>query len=231
MIPKIIHYCWFGGNPKPKHVLEYIEFWRKHNPSYTIKEWNEQNFDIKVNSYTYEAYLLGKYAFVSDVARLFALKEEGGIYLDTDVRVLKSFDELLNHKSFLGLESSTLVSTACIGAEKGCDWITDFLNIYNKIHFVDFKGIIDVTPNTMRLTRYLKNQSLFDSSQIKLYSIDVLSAKLFPSMEYVTSEKTICIHEFAGSWTKSINYSYWDRIKYVYVRLKALILTKYAFCK
>ena len=89
MIPKIIHYCWFGGKPKPKETLEYIETWRKFFPDYEIKEWNESNFDYKAYRYTHEAYLVKKFAYVSDVCRLKALYDYGGIYFDTDVKVLE----------------------------------------------------------------------------------------------------------------------------------------------
>lgn len=100
MIPKIIHYCWFGRKEKPQQVVRFIEGWKQKLPNYTIKEWNEDNFDVNSCDFTREAYIHKKYAFVSDVARLYALFVEGGIYMDTDVEVIKSFDDLL-HESFL----------------------------------------------------------------------------------------------------------------------------------
>ena len=109
MIPKIIHYCWFGRKPKPQKVLEYIETWKKFFPDFEMKEWNEDNFDVNMMPYTKEAYYAKKYAFVSDVARLYALVHEGGIYFDTDIRVVKRFsDELLNSHGFLGFEHDVL---------------------------------------------------------------------------------------------------------------------------
>ena len=104
MIPKIIHYCWFGGNPLPKSAIECIESWKQFFPDYEIKEWNETNFDIHLNRYTEEAYQQKKWAFVSDVARLWALVHEGGIYMDTDVEVVRPLDDLLKNKAFIGFE-------------------------------------------------------------------------------------------------------------------------------
>lgn len=131
MIPKRIHYCWFGKKEKPLVVLNYIEGWRQMNPDYEIKEWNESNFDVNFCTYTREAYAIGCYALVSDVARIYALIKEGGIYLDTDVEVVKPFDSLLINQSFIGLETPYRLGTACIGAEKGCPWLKDFYSNYH----------------------------------------------------------------------------------------------------
>ena len=124
MIPKIIHYCWFGKNPKPSDVLEYIETWRKFLPDYEIKEWNESNFDIHCNRFVYEAYHIKKFAFVSDFCRLLALYNDGGIYLDTDVEMKKPFDKFLKHKAFVGYEwgggeKERLHQYRCLGFRKG----------------------------------------------------------------------------------------------------------------
>ena len=107
MIPRIIHYCWFGRKPKPEKVIEYINTWKEHCPDYEIIEWNEDNFDVNQMPFTREAYKTRKFAFVSDVCRLFALMKFGGIYMDTDVRVLKSFDDYINFKSFTMLNCSS----------------------------------------------------------------------------------------------------------------------------
>ena len=110
MIPKIIHYCWFGGNDKLESVMKCIESWKKYLPDYEIMEWNESNFNIKkANQYVREAYDNKKWAFVTDYVRLIALYENGGIYFDTDVEVFKSFDSLLSEKAFFGFESTIYV--------------------------------------------------------------------------------------------------------------------------
>ena len=119
MIPKKIHYCWFGGNPLPEMAHRCIESWKKYCPDYEIKEWNESNFDLNCCAYVREAYAAHKWAFVSDVARLQALVSEGGIYMDTDVEVIKPLDELLKYEAISGFESEDRVPTGMMACEKG----------------------------------------------------------------------------------------------------------------
>ncbi len=104
MIPKVIHYCWFGRNPLPKSALKCIASWRKYFPNYEIKEWNEDNFDVNIIPYTQEAYSVGKYAFVSDYARFKILYENGGLYFDTDVEVIRPMDDIIERGAFMGVE-------------------------------------------------------------------------------------------------------------------------------
>ena len=118
-IPKIIHYCWFGKNEKSDLAKKCIDSWKKKCPDYQIIEWNEENFDITTNEYVYEAYMNKKWAFVSDFVRIFALYNNGGIYLDTDVEILKNMDEFLCNTTFFGFETIDKVSTGIIGAQKG----------------------------------------------------------------------------------------------------------------
>lgn len=219
MIPKILHYCWFGKSKKPQQVVEYIKQWRKLNPDYEIKEWNESNFDYTSIPYTHEAYLLKKYAFVSDVARLYALYTEGGIYLDTDIRCVKSFDILLTNTSFIGKEAPFRISTACIGAEKGSLWILDFMNSYLSTHFIGYNGIADMDPNTWKLTDYLNRTLDEQSHDLTIYDIDVLCAKTFPLMKNKITEKTICVHEYSGSWKKNSTRRF-ARLKNIYIHCK-----------
>lgn len=103
MIPKVIHYCWFGGNPLPKSAQKCIALWRKYLPDYEIKEWNENNFDVNIIPYTAEAYKAKKYAFVSDYARFWILYKYGGLYFDTDVEVIKNMDDIISKGPFMGL--------------------------------------------------------------------------------------------------------------------------------
>ena len=112
MIPKKIHYCWFGGNPLPPLAVKCIESWKKYLPDYEIKEWNESNFDLNYNDYVREAYEAKKWAFITDVVRLYAMVTEGGIYMDTDVEVLKPLDELLQYDAVSGFESSSRIRQA-----------------------------------------------------------------------------------------------------------------------
>ena len=114
---KIIHYCWFGGNKKPKNFNKYIKTWKKFLPDYEIKEWNEQNFDVNSTEFSKEAYKMKKWAFVSDVARIYALKEHGGVYFDTDIEVAKKIDHLIENEIWLGREDDKFLATAMIGAK------------------------------------------------------------------------------------------------------------------
>ena len=119
MIPKKIHYCWFGGNPLPELAIKCLESWKKYCPDYEIIEWNETNFNLDSCEYVREAYQAKKWAFVSDYARLKVVYDNGGIYLDTDVELIKSLDRLLKNKSFFGTETTGVVATGLgFGAEK-----------------------------------------------------------------------------------------------------------------
>ncbi|RGX78343.1 hypothetical protein DXA68_12330 [Bacteroides stercorirosoris] len=139
MIPKIIHYCWFGGKPLPPKAKKYIESWKKFCPDYEIKEWNESNFDVHCCRYVEEAYNAKKWAFVSDYARFLALYNEGGIYFDTDIEVLKPFDNLLGCGAFFGFGWETL-TLPVFGASKALIVIERFYTTMNKEHL--FKQMV-----------------------------------------------------------------------------------------
>ena len=154
MIEKKIHYIWFGSNPLPPLAKKCIESWKKFCPDYEIVEWNETNFDVNQNIYTKEAYENKKWAFVSDYVRLYALYHHGGIYMDTDVEVLKNLDDYLNHDAFSGFESSNAIPTGIIGAKKGNYHIKQLLNEYNDRHFILPNGEMDLTTNVTTITNY-----------------------------------------------------------------------------
>lgn len=196
MIPKVIHYCWFGRQVKPQLVIDYIEVWHRVLSDYEIKEWNEDNFNVDSLPYTAQAYKAKKYAFVSDVCRMYALLE-GGIYLDTDVRVLRTFDNFLKNKSFIGIEARNRLGTAVIGAEPNTPWIKDFLQEYNSIPFQKGNGKFDLLPNTTRLTSFL---SQYDGEQPEIYAQDFFSAKDYKSGTVSITGNTVCVHEFSSSW-------------------------------
>lgn len=203
MIPKIIHYCWFGRKPKPEKVIEFINTWKKHCPDYEIIEWNEDNFDVNQMPFTKEAYKTRKYAFVSDVCRLFALIKFGGIYLDTDVRVLKSFDDYINYKSFIGKEFPFKVSTAVIGSERDCKWLKLFYESYNNKHFITKYGFLNKKENTAILTQLLNRIYPDYVRELEIFDIDVFCGKLYVKKEYMITERTVTVHEFAGTWINS----------------------------
>ena len=125
MIPKIIHYCWFGDKELPKLAKKCLASWKKYCPDYQIKCWNESNFDVNSNQYVKEAYENKKYAFVTDYVRLYALYNFGGVYMDTDVEVIKNIDDFLNCKGFSSFESTNLVPTGILASEKELPIIID----------------------------------------------------------------------------------------------------------
>lgn len=197
-IPKIIHYCWFGGKPKPQEVLEYIETWKKFFPDYEIKEWNESNFDYKAYRYTYEAYKVKKFAYVSDVCRLKALYDYGGIYFDTDIEVVNSFDKYLKDSSFVGYEVEDLIGTGVIGAEKHCAWIKRFLETYRNSDFIMNYGGYNLLPNTVRLTNLLS--TLPDNDKPCIYPLDVFCAMNWRTHQEYCTPQTVSVHHYKASW-------------------------------
>lgn len=209
MIPKKIHYCWFGGHPLPKDVRKYIDSWKEFCPDYEIKEWNEQNFDVNMCQYTREAYLNKKWAFVSDVARVYALSQEGGIYLDTDVEIVSSLDSLLEHKAFLGFEGTAHVATNIMACEKGNPIITYFLEQYKHRSFINPDGTLDQTTNVEELTHLLvQNQGLIlNGKQQTLQDFEIYPTDFFSPYDYLTGQlhktsNTKTIHWFSQSWIK-----------------------------
>lgn len=136
MIDKVIHYCWFGNNPKSDLINKCIESWKKYCPEYKIIEWNEHNFDINMCEYTKNAYKAKKYAYVSDVARTWVIYNYGGIYLDTDVELYKSLDELLNYEAFFCIDNGRCINTgAGCGAEKNHSSMKALLDDYKNQYF------------------------------------------------------------------------------------------------
>lgn len=222
MIPKIIHYCWFGRKEKPLSVLKYIETWKRHFPDYDIKEWNENNFDVYQLSFTKEAYFAKKYAFVSDVCRLYALYTEGGIYFDTDIIVLKRFPEdILSHKAFAGFEHEIYIGTGIIGSEKNNVIIKQFLSLYNDMHFFR-KFRFNLSPNVILFTKILvehglkRDNSYQDLNEITIYPQNIFCCKDCRTKEYYNNSDSLSIHDFSGLWTDKKN-TVFNKIK---VRLK-----------
>ena len=155
MIPKIIHYCWFGRGEKPKKIQKCIDSWKRVLTDYQIIEWNEDNFNVSKLKYTQDAYNAKKYAFVSDVARVKALYEMGGIYLDTDVMVYKTFDSVLDNKCVLGFEQDNYVATSFMACVKEHNLMKQFFELYSDLSFYDENGNIIPGTNVSKLTNML----------------------------------------------------------------------------
>ena len=210
MIPKILHYCWFGNGNMPELVERCIASWHMHMPEWEYNLWSEENFDINAAPrYVQEAYVAKKYAFVSDYVRLWALEQYGGVYLDTDVEVLRSFDPLLQDIAFIGLEESLalLPGTCVMGCEAHCQWVKDMLSTYDNAHFVHKDGTLDMTTNVQRLGNRMIQGELQHKREIQYLSHWGLRVYTHDYFSPITSTRvmrktrnTYCIHRFAGSW-------------------------------
>ena len=199
MIPKIIHYVWVGGNPKPKNIQRCMKTWQKHLQDYQIIEWNEDNFDIHENKYLEQAYKAKKWAFVSDYIRAKAVYEMGGIYLDTDVLVLDNLESLLNNRAFVGFENPANPFTAVFGAEKHHPLLKDMLAYYDDRNFSfdhndQLAGVNTVSVSDILKTKYQaqpNNKEQVLSSGIHVYPDGILCNP---------SPKSKTIHVFTGTW-------------------------------
>lgn len=208
MIPKTIHYCWFGCSEMPDSVLKCINSWKKKLINYEFILWNEKNFNINTNDFVKEAYENKKYAFVTDYVRLYVLYNYGGIYMDTDVEVLKNLDVFLKHKAFTGCENDSMCVTGIIGAEKNNLWIKDLLDEYKNDKFILKNGKLNTIPNTKRITDITikkynwipKNEYQILKGDIHIYPFDYFCAKDWQNGKIRITSDTYTIHHFAGSW-------------------------------
>lgn len=244
MIPKIIHYCWFGGKEIPKPEQDYIASWHKFMPDYEFMLWNEENFDINSVVYVKEAYECKKYAFVSDYVRLWALDKFGGIYFDTDVEVLKPFDYFLGLPAFAGYEDSAAlpIGTCVLGSRPHGVWVQEQLGDYDNRHFIDANGNMDLTTNVQTVLKIMKangfkNNGLYSvyKNELHVFPCDYFSPLSSTRLLKITGN-TYSIHHFAGTWknltfkqkTKQLvaknifGYELTDKI----VRLKRKLLNK-----
>lgn len=218
MIPKVIHYCWFGRGEKPLSVKKCIASWYKFLPDYKFKEWNEDNFNINEIDYVKEAYESKKYAFVTDYVRLYALYIEGGIYMDTDVEVLGSFDKFLHHPAFSGFETDGNVPTGMMGAVKGSVWAKELLDGYLNRHFLRKDGSLDMTTNTNVITSYMVKKGLVLNNKFQefpnlcvMYPSEYFCPKDHRTGLIRITPNTVCIHHFSGTWFEK---SFWLTIKH-----------------
>ena len=215
MIPKIIHLCWLSGDPYPAKIARCLETWKKYLPDYEVMLWDTKRFDLNTSIWVRQAFEKKKYAFAADYIRFYALYHMGGIYLDSDVEVLKSFNDLLDLPYFMGAEKAQTPEAAIIGAEKGCDWIKRCLDYYDNRSFVKEDGSLDIRklPEIMdeqiRIIKPLRILSLQDSFNIRKMDMqkEVLefndaffSPKVFDSREVEITPYTYAIHHYQNSW-------------------------------
>ena len=206
-IPKIIHYCWFGGKPKPPMAQTCTSSWKKFCPDYEILEWNEDNFDVSAApAYVQQAYEAKRWAFVTDYVRLKALTEMGGVYMDTDVEVVKPLDPYLKHHAFAGFERVNAVQTGLLACEKEFPLFREFLKHYDTASFLKEDGSVDITTNVEVLTdlclRYglVCNDKFQEVEGLAIYPREVFCPVDFETEKLHRTRKTVTIHWFAGSW-------------------------------
>lgn len=232
MIPKLIHLCWLSGDPYPAKIRRCLDSWKKHLPDYQIMLWDANRFDIASTPWVAEAFAAKKYAFAADYIRLYALYNYGGIYLDSDVEVLRSFDELLELPYFAGVETSGTIEAAVLGAEKGCDWIKACLDYYKGRRFVRPDGTYDIRmlPEIMseRIAackplevvaggpEALKKRDM--RRTVCVLTQEYFSPKVFDSREVVLTPETYAIHHYQNSWFSHKAFWYY-RTRTLLIRL------------
>lgn len=206
-IPKVIYYCWFGKGKMPPLAEKCIESWKKYCKGYKIVCINEENFDITQNRYAKEAYDAGKWAFVSDFARLKVLYDQGGIYFDTDVELIKPIDELIKSGGYMGFDDNRVVSTGLgFACEKRCELVGALLSDYEDIPFVMSDGSYDLTPCPERNTKTLIKLGMDIGKQNQTFmGIKMLPEDYLCPIKYYTGKKkitknTYSIHHFCASW-------------------------------
>lgn len=207
MIPKKIHYCWFGGNPLPKLAKKCIKSWKKHCKDFEIIHWSEETFDIQsAPLYVRQAYEAKKWAFVTDYVRLYAMVNFGGIYMDTDVEVVKSLDEFLEHEAFSGFEDGVNIPTGIMACQKGFHLFDQLLKYYDDASFINDDGTIDLTTNVTIITKMCLNHGLQQNNTFQiiegfaLYPKDYFCPIEYGTGELVATKNTVTIHHFSGSW-------------------------------
>ncbi|WP_286145259.1 glycosyltransferase family 32 protein [Bacteroides caecimuris] len=217
MIPKIIHYCWFGGNPLPRSAQKCIDSWRKFFPGYEIKRWDESNYDVNVIPYTRDAYSAKKYAFVSDYARFDVLYREGGIYFDTDVEVIRSMDDIVEAGAFMGFETvkpgaHVMVAPGLgLGTEPGNPLYAGILEHYRSSLFLlkdsESNPVTVVTHATQILNEYgLKDddKSIQTIRGIKIYPPEYFCPRSTIDGKLYLTDNTRSIHHYAQTWQSPV---------------------------
>lgn len=234
MIPKIIHYCWFGRNPLPELALKCIESWKKYLPDYEIREWNEDNFDVNIIPYTAEAYQCKKYAFVSDYARFWILNKYGGLYFDTDVEVIKPMDDIISKGAFMGCEKMTdiqVIMNKCrypapglgMGCEAGHPFLNEIIDIYKNIHFLGKDGQMNQKTIVAYTKEILLAKGLSDSKKMQhVYGFSIYPDDYFCPMDLEgvlkVTENTRSIHHYMASWNSD------SKIKKTLNKIKKIIV-------
>ncbi|MBR2423267.1 MAG: glycosyl transferase [Oscillospiraceae bacterium] len=207
-IPKTIHYCWLGRNPKPNSVLKCIESWKKYCPDYEIIEWNEDNLDISSHLYSQQAYEAKAWAFATDYFRLWIVYHYGGIYLDTDVQIIKPLDPLLKNRAFMGFEDKTRINSGLgFGAEAGSQFIYEQMKVYDSLVFRNEDGTLNRRPAPEYLTEVASSFGLTSDTGKPQQILDAVCypRAYFSPKDYSTgilhiTRNTYTIHHYTATW-------------------------------
>lgn len=219
-IPKVIHYCWFGGNSLPEKDLKCIESWRRFCPDYKIVEWNESNYDINKNEYMKEAYDAQRWGFVPDYARLDIIYQYGGIYLDTDVELIRKLDDLLDQRAFMAFESEKTVAPGLIiASEPHNETIRNMMtDIYENRHFLRSDGTYDLVASPKMATDYLIDKGLLCNNKLqvvkdmRIYPTDFFCPKDYLTGEINITDNTYSIHHYNASW-QTLRQKKWHKLE------------------
>ena len=246
MIPKIIHYCWFGGKKLGEQEKKCIDSWKKYLPDYEIKLWNEKNYDINKNKYIQQAYKEKKYAFVSDYVRFDVLYQFGGIYFDTDVEVIKNLEDIIEQGAFMGREAGIAKLAVApglgIGAEAGNLFYKEVLDYYDSLAFIKEDGsynmvtVVNYTTNLLLKYGLKDVNSIQEVRKIKIYPEDFFCPMNSWTKEVVITENTRTIHHYAASWISEEQKKMNEEIKRIskYVGLfwaGVIVIYKYEYKK
>lgn len=218
MIPKLIHLCWLSGDPYPEKIQFCIDSWKKHLPDYEIMLWDTKRFDVNSIPWTKQSFEAKKYPFAADYIRLYAVYKYGGIYFDSDVEVIRSFDDLLHLPYFIGIEAGVEgIEVASFGAEKGTAWVKDMLDYYEGRNFIKEDGEMDMNPMPKVMGKLIRDKYYWemiktpeefdnDPSKFCIFPVDWFCAHPFAfnhGFDYYITKNTHSIHHFANSWTPS----------------------------
>ena len=238
MIPKIVHYCWFGNNPKSKLIKKCIASWKKHLPDWEIIDWNESNYDVYKNDYISAAYKEQKWAFVVDFARFDILNQHGGVFLDADVELLKPIpDKFLEHEAFTGFETGRTVAPGLIfAAIAGHPMLAKIIEAYGEKKYGEkingkTETIVDIVTDILDKSGLIKNNSIQNVNGIVIYPQEYFCCFNHETQNFEIVEETISIHHYVASWSTWYRKAYFRGIKIAakvlgkerYLRLKRII--------
>lgn len=225
-IPKIIHYCWFGGKSKPKLIRDCINSWKKYLPEYEIVEWNEKTSDL-THPFVKKAYHLKKWAFVADYIRLDVIYKKGGIYLDTDMMVVKSLNSLLENRCFFGAEDSTYINAAIIGALPKNEFIRECLMHYDLLDLTNSSNLGEITIPRLITAKFneVSSNSLFFDKIISYQDVIIYPSKYFYSFPFENKQdlknyknyidnESFAVHLWHSSWIEFSEFYYFANSKY-----------------